>query len=141
MSTDTGYPFVHISKTRLGLSHLIYFLLTHKKDRHIFEADSPTAWRYVRSFSDVAPKSFHSSQGGARHAPVVSRLWSNVPVHAGHRRASIHRAPLSVDRERRPRREVRESFKAPATLAEAPGRACRTRGTRVDRCSLLEGRA
>lgn len=35
-------------------------------------------------------------KGGARHAPVVSRLWSNVPVH------------------------VRESFKAPATLDEAP---------------------
>lgn len=35
-------------------------------------------------------------QGGARHAPMVSRLWSNVPVH------------------------VRESFKAPARLEDSP---------------------
>eukprot|EP00438_Fugacium_kawagutii_P032992 Skav236184 [mRNA] locus=scaffold3111:66808:68599:+ [translate_table: standard] len=35
-------------------------------------------------------------QGGARHAPMVSRLWSNVPVH------------------------VRESFKAPAQLEDTP---------------------
>eukprot|EP00434_Breviolum_minutum_P030320 symbB.v1.2.026820.t2/scaffold2709.1/size72633/3 len=35
-------------------------------------------------------------QGGARHAPTVSRLWSNVPVH------------------------VRESFKAPARLEDSP---------------------